>query len=150
MFGYKSIQALACWIRALAALELNVKNQKNMSYKSKVHELWHKSLWVTNQKSMSYDFNWFQSSFNKKTLIQCCHNVYSVYRCICFCISVGQNLLFTSLQISVEPYFLNFRMLFPKLITDYRPTNDRSVTDIVNISESVTPLYSYTSTIYAK
>ena len=41
-------------------------------------------------------------------------------------------------------------MLFPKLITDYRQTNDRLVTDIVNISESVTPLYSYTSTIYAK
>ena len=127
-----------------------VISQKSMSYESKVHELRVKSLWVTNQKSMSYDFNWFQSSFNKKTLTQCYHNVYSVYRCICFCISVGQNLLFTSLQISVEPYFLNFRMLFPKLITDYRPTNDRLVTDIVNISESVTPLYSYTSTIYAK
>ena len=41
-------------------------------------------------------------------------------------------------------------MLFPKLITDYRPSNDRLVIDIVNISESVTPLYSYTSTIYAK
>ena len=41
-------------------------------------------------------------------------------------------------------------MLFPKLITDYRPSNDRLVTDIVNISKSVTPLYSYTSTIYAK
>ena len=56
----------------------------------------------------------------------------------------------SSLQISVEPYFLNFRMLFPKLITDYRQTNDRLVTDIVNISKSVIPLYSYTSTIYAK
>ena len=63
---------------------------------------------------------------------------------------VSNNLLFTSLQISVEPYFLNFRMLFPKLITDYRQTNDRLVIDIVNISKSVIPLYSYTSTIYAK
>ena len=127
-----------------------VTSQKSMSYESKVHELRIKSPWVTNQKSMSYDFNWFQSSFNKKTLTQCCHDVYSVYRCICFRISVGQNLLFTSLQISVEPYFLNFRMLFPKLITDYRPTNDRLVINIVNISESVIPLYSYKSTIYAK
>lgn len=134
-----------------------VISQKSMSYESKVYELRIKSPWVMRRKSMSYeskvhefDFNWFQSSFNKKTLTQCCHNVYSVYRCICFCISVGQNLLFTSLQISVEPYFLNFCMLFPKLITDYRPSNDRLVTDIVSISESVTPLYSYTSTIYAK
>ena len=89
-------------------------------------------------------------TLTKKTLIQCCHNVYSVYRCICFCISVGQNLLFTSLQISVEPYFLNFRMLFPKLITDYRPTNDRLVTDIVNINKSVTLLYSYKPNSYVK
>ena len=28
-------------------------------------------------------------------------------------------------------------MLFPKLITDYRQTNDRLVIDIVNISKSV-------------
>ena len=127
-----------------------VTSQKSMSYESKVHELWDESLWVRIKSPWVMTLTDFKVDFNKKTLIQCCHNVYSVYRCICFCISVGQNLLFTSLQISVEPYFLNFRMLFPKLITDYRPTNDRLVTDIVNISESVTPLYSYTSTIYAK
>ena len=132
-----------------------------MSYDTKVHELRIKSPWVTNQKSMSYESKvyelWIKSpwvriltDFKVTSTKKHCHNVYSVYRCICFCISVGQNLLFTSLQISVEPYFLNFRMLFPKLITDYRQTNDRLVTDIVNISESVTPLYSYTSTIYAK
>ena len=48
-----------------------VTNQKSMSYESKVHELRVKSLWVMNQKSMSYDFYWFQSNFNKKTLPQC-------------------------------------------------------------------------------
>ena len=55
----------------LRVKSLWVTNQKSMSYESKVYELWIKSLWVMNQKSMSYDFYWFQSNFNKKTLPQC-------------------------------------------------------------------------------
>ena len=81
-----------------------------MSYESKVHEL---------------TLTDFKVDFNKKTLTQCCHNVYSVYRCICFCISVGQNLLFTSLQskrIRDAAFFLII-MLFTFAATLLKPQN---------------------------
>ena len=47
-------------------------------------------------------------------------NIYGVFKC--FCISVVQNLLFTSLQISDEPYlFLRIITLFTSLTNQSSP-----------------------------
>ena len=45
-----------------------VTSQKSMSYESKVHELWRRKSMSYESKVHEFDFNWFQSSFNKKNI----------------------------------------------------------------------------------
>ena len=95
-----------------------------MSYESKVHELRVKSLWVMNQKSMSYDFYWFQSNFNKKTLPQClfCLSLYMFLykRCTESPVYITPNISWT--------IFSQFPHAFPK-INNRLQTNQWQISD---------------------